>query len=126
VIPPLVFAVICVAGGVGAILRFVLDGALRSRVTLAYPLATTVINVSGSFVLGLLTGLGQTAGVPRDWVLILGGGLMGGYTTFSTASVETVRLVEQRRWLLAFANGVGMLVLAIAAAALGLAATGSL
>jgi CrcB protein len=126
VIPPLVFAVICVAGGVGAILRFVLDGALRSRVALAYPLPTTVINVSGSFVLGLLTGLGRTAGLPHDWVLILGGGLMGGYTTFSTASVETVRLVEQRRWLLAFANGVGMLVLAIVAAALGLAVTGSL
>lgn len=125
-IPPLVFAVICVAGGAGAILRFVLDGAIRSRVALAYPLATTVINVSGSFVLGLLTGLGQTAGLPHDWVLILGGGLMGGYTTFSTASVETVRLVEQRRWLLAFANGVGMLVLAIAAAALGLAVTGAL
>jgi fluoride exporter len=126
VIPPVVFAAICVAGGAGAILRFVLDGAIRSRVALAYPLATTVINVSGSFVLGLLTGLGQTAGLPHDWVLILGGGLMGGYTTFSTASVETVRLVEQRRWLLALANGVGMLMLAIAAAALGLAVTGAL
>lgn len=125
-IPPVVFAAICVAGGAGAILRFVLDGAIRSRVALAYPLATTVINVSGSFVLGLLTGLGQTAGLPHDWVLILGGGLMGGYTTFSTASVETVRLVEQRRWLLALANGVGMLMLAIAAAALGLAVTGAL
>ncbi|RKR76155.1 protein CrcB [Frondihabitans australicus] len=123
---PLVFAAICVAGGVGAALRFVADGLIRSRIALAYPLATTIINVTGSFGLGVFTGLGATAGLPHEWVLILGGGVMGGYTTFSTASVETVRLIEQRRWGLALLNGVGMLVLGVAAAALGLAVTGAL
>jgi CrcB protein len=120
------FLAICVAGGVGAALRFVLDGLIRARVRLAFPLATVVINVSGSFGLGLLTGLGANAGLAHAWVLVLGGGVMGGYTTFSTASVETVRLVEQRRWGLALLNGVGMLVLSVAAAALGLAVTGAL
>jgi CrcB protein len=123
---PLLFLAICVGGGVGAALRFVIDGLVRSRSSLAYPLATTIINVTGSFGLGLITGLGATSGLPHAWVLVLGGGVMGGYTTFSTASVETVRLIEQRRWGLALLNGVGQLVLGIAAAALGLAVTGAL
>jgi CrcB protein len=125
-IPVGVFLVICVAGGVGAALRFVVDGLIRGRLTIAFPLATVVINVTGSFGLGLITGLGSHAGLPHDWVLILGGGVMGGYTTFSTASVETVRLIEQRRWGSALLNGVGMLVLSVAASALGLALTGAL
>jgi CrcB protein len=123
---PLLFVAVCVGGGVGAALRFVVDGFVRSRFTLAYPLATTVINVTGSFGLGLITGLGLTSGLAHGWVLVLGGGVMGGYTTFSTASVETVRLIEQRRHGLALLNGVGQLVLGIAAAALGLAVTGAL
>lgn len=125
-IPAGVFAIICVAGGIGAALRFVVDGVIRSRLRMAFPLATVVINVTGSFGLGLITGLGSRAGLPHDWVLILGGGVMGGYTTFSTASIETVRLIEQRRWGSALLNGVGTLVVAVAAAALGLAVTGAL
>jgi CrcB protein len=121
---PLVFAAICVAGGLGAALRFYLDGAVRSVVRVAFPVATLLINVTGSFGLGLLTGLASSAGLPHDWLLILGGGVMGGYTTFSTASVETMRLVEARRYGAAALNGVGMLVLAVAAAGLGLVVGG--
>lgn len=125
-IAPGPFLLICVGGGVGAALRFVLDGLVRARIAVPFPVATLLINVTGSFGLGLLTGLGAAAGLPHEWVLVLGGGVMGGYTTFSTASVETARLVEQRRWGAALANGVGTLVLAVAAAALGLAVTGAL
>lgn len=121
---PLVFATICIAGGLGAALRFYLDGAVRSVVRVAFPVATLLINVTGSFGLGLLTGLASSAGLPHDWLLILGGGVMGGYTTFSTASVETMRLVEARRYGAAALNGVGMLVLAVAAAGLGLVVGG--
>lgn len=121
---PLVFAAICIAGGLGAALRFYLDGAVRSVVRVAFPVATLLINVTGSFGLGLLTGLAGSAGLPHDWLLILGGGVMGGYTTFSTASVETMRLVEARRYGAAALNGVGMLVLAVAAAGLGLVVGG--
>lgn len=123
---PLVFVAICLGGGVGAVLRFVLDGAIRTVSSLSWPIATAVINVSGSFGLGLLTGLGVSAGLPHDWVLVLGGGVMGGYTTFSTAMVETIRLVENRRYVGAALNGIGVLVVAIAAAAAGLFVTGAL
>ncbi|MBM7026877.1 fluoride efflux transporter FluC [Clavibacter zhangzhiyongii] len=118
---PLVFALICVAGGIGAALRLLVDGAVKGRVGAGYPWGTTVINVTGSFGLGLLAGAAAHAGLPHDLLLILGGGLMGGYTTFSTASLETVRLAQAGRLGAALANGLGMLVACIAAAGLGLA-----
>ncbi|RDV45844.1 fluoride efflux transporter CrcB [Leifsonia sp. ku-ls] len=108
------------AGGVGAVARFVLDGVLRARVRVAFPLGTTVINVTGSFLLGLVTGLALAHGLPPEWRAVLGTGFLGGYTTFSTASYETVRLAQQRRYRAALMNGVAMLVLALAAAGLGL------
>lgn len=115
------FLAVCVAGGIGAALRFIIDGAIRHRTPPSFPYATMIINISGSLVLGLLAGLvlGQVAS--HHWQLIIGTGMMGGYTTFSTASVETIRLVEEGRWRAGLINGLGMLVLCTAAAAGGLA-----
>ncbi len=110
---------ICIAGGVGAALRLVFDGLIRARVHSTYPLATTVINLTGSLGLGLLTGLATSQVVPHQWQLVVGTGLLGGYTTFSTASFETVRLIEDRRYVAAALNGLGMLIAGTAAAALG-------
>jgi CrcB protein len=114
--------IICVAGGVGAALRLILDGLIRTRIMSAYPVGTTVINLTGSFLLGLLTGLATSQLVPHQWQLIIGTGLLGGYTTFSTASFETVRLIEDRRYIAAAFNGVGMLLICTVAVALGFAA----
>lgn len=115
----LVFVALALAGGLGAGARFVLDGVLRSRTT-AYPLGTLAINISGSFLLGLVTGLTLSATLPPEAQLIVGAGFLGGYTTFSTASVESVRLVQERRYGIALVNSVGMLVLAVLASAAGL------
>lgn len=118
---PLVFLAICVAGGVGSALRFVVDGAIRARFKTVFPFGTAVINVSGSLVLGLLTGLVLSALLlPQDWELVLGTGVMGGYTTFSTASLETVRLVQNREYTLALSNGLGILVIAVLVGLAGL------
>jgi CrcB protein len=119
-VTPLLVLAVAVAGGLGAVARLVLDGVLRSRVAINFPLGTTVINVTGSFLLGLVTGLALAHALPVEWRAILGTGFLGGYTTFSTASYETVRLAQQRRYRAAFVNGFGMLVLALAAAGLGL------
>lgn len=117
---PLLFAAVACAGGVGAACRFMLDGVIRARTRLAYPLGTTVINVTGSLLLGFVTGLAIAHVLPEPWPLVLGGGFLGGYTTFSTASFETVRLLQDGRYLAALSNGLGMLVVATVAAALGL------
>jgi CrcB protein len=119
-VTPLLVLAVAVAGGIGAVARLVLDGVLRSRFAPNFPLGTTVINVSGSLLLGLVTGLALTHGLPTEWRVVLGTGFLGGYTTFSTASYETVRLAQQRRYRAALINGFGMMVLALAAAGLGL------
>lgn len=117
---PLIFVELSAAGGVGAALRLLVDGLVRGRVKLSYPVATLLINVSGSLLLGMLTGLTLARVLPEEWHLVLGSGLMGGYTTFSTASFETVRFIQDRRFGAALVNGPGMLIAAIAAASLGL------
>lgn len=117
---PLVFLAVAAAGGVGAAARFFVDGAVRARIRWTYPVGTTIINVSGSLLLGLVTGLAMTHLVGSEWQLVLGGGFLGGYTTFSTASFETVRLLQNGRTVAALVNGVGMLVASVAAAGLGL------
>jgi CrcB protein len=114
------FALLSVAGGVGAVLRFVVDGLARRLLGTRLPWGTAIINVTGSFVLGLLTGL-VTVGMPKELLLVLGTGLLGGYTTFSTASVEAIRLVQQRRLGASLLSAAGGLVLSVAAALLGLA-----
>jgi CrcB protein len=116
----LLVVAVAVAGGVGAATRFVVDGLVKDRLGSAYPWGTTVINVSGSFALGLLTGLALQAVVTPEWKAVLGTGLLGGYTTFSTASVETVRLLAAGRRGAAVANGLGMLVACVGVASLGL------
>ena len=111
---------VSIAGGIGASCRVALDGFISRRIVGSYPLGTTVINVSGSLLLGLVVGLTAAQVLPEQWHLILGTGFLGGYTTFSTASFETVRLLQARRFGSALANGIGMLVLSVAAAALGM------
>ena len=109
-----------VAGGLGAAARFVVDGVVRSRSAVAFPLGTVVINLTGSFVLGLLTGLAMAQLLPDPVRLVVGAGFLGGYTTFSTATFETVRLVQERRLAAALLNGLGTLVATTVVAGLGL------
>lgn len=117
---PLLFLVLSLAGGIGAATRLLLDGLVKGRVGGAYPWGTTVINVTGSLLLGLVTGLALAGLAPEPWRLVLGTGFLGGYTTFSTASLETVRLLADGRRLASAANAFGMLALSVAAAAAGL------
>ncbi|WP_040790575.1 fluoride efflux transporter CrcB [Nocardia paucivorans] len=112
---------IAVAGSAGAMTRFVLDGVIRQHRNSRFPWATFVINVTGSLVLGFVTGLMVFHGAARDLGLILGVGFCGGYTTFSTAGIETVRLIQSRYYTTAAANAVGSLVVTVAAGGIGLA-----
>lgn len=106
---------IAVAGGLGAATRLVVDMMVGRRVPDRFPWATVIVNVSGSFLLGLLVG----AGVSTRWEVVAGTGFLGGYTTFSTASVQTAAFVLERRPVAAVANGVGALVACVVAASAG-------
>ena len=111
---------VALAGGLGAVARFVLDGAARTRWNAPFPWPTVSINVTGSLLLGLMMGLTIFHGQPSEVELIVGTGFCGGYTTFSTATFETVRLVQQRLLGYALLNSLGSTVLTVAAGALGL------
>jgi len=114
-------AAIAVAGGLGAGLRYLVDRLVMGRRHRDhFPLGILIVNVTGSFALGLLLGAG-TALMPSTLVTILGTGLLGGYTTFSTVSVESVLIADRSRRRAA-ANLVGTLALALLAAALGMLA----
>lgn len=117
---PLLFVLVALAGGVGAAARFVVDGLVRDRTRTDYPLGTMVVNVTGSLLLGVLTGLGLAHLASDQVVLVVGTGLLGGYTTFSTASLETVRLLQAGRHAASLVASLGMLAATVAAAAAGL------
>lgn len=117
---PLLFTALAVAGGVGAAARMLLDGIIRDKVTSSAPWGTITINLTGSLLFGLLVGTAATHSLPDNAHHILATGLLGGYTTFSTASVETIRLLQDRRLTIGLLNGLGTAIAATALAGLGL------
>ncbi|MFC3965668.1 fluoride efflux transporter CrcB [Nocardia jiangsuensis] len=114
---------IALAGSAGALARFTVDSTIKHRWTPNFPVATLVINATGSFLLGILTGLVLHHHATPQLQLVLGVGFCGGYTTFSTASVETVRLIQDRRYRAAAGYAFGGLAVTLAAASAGLALT---
>ena len=118
------WVLVVAAGAAGAPLRYVIDTIVSDRSDGTFPFGTLVVNLSGSFLLGVLTGLVLYHGVGQSARLVAGTGLLGAYTTFSTFSLETVTLAETGEVGLALRNG-GLSVLAgtlAAAAGWGLAA----
>lgn len=108
-----------IAGGIGAALRFLVDRAV-SRLNTRIPCGTIVVNLTGSFLMGLVAGAFWWCGLSGMWRQVVGTGLLGGYTTFSTACVETVQLVMQRCYMRAFIHAFGMLLLCLAGLGAGL------
>lgn len=114
---------VALASAIGAPTRYLVDRFVASRNRGAFPWGTLMINVTGAFILGLFVGMGAHHGWSKQTVAVLGTGFCGAYTTFSTFSVETVRLVEERAFGKATANvGVSLVAgLLAGAAGLGLA-----
>ena len=95
-----VLAAVGAFGGLGALGRMLLDGAISARVGREFPWGTLAVNLSGAFALGVLAG----AGVGGDALRLAGPGFVGAYTTFSTWMFETHRLAEDGRGRAAAAN----------------------
>jgi CrcB protein len=112
--------VVGLAGGTGAVARYLLDGAVQDRTSGLFPFGTFTVNVIGSFVLGLVAGVVLRHGWPGPLESIVGIGLCGGLTTWSTASWETVRLIEEGEGATALRYALANLGASLAAAGLGL------
>lgn len=98
-------------GGIGSVLRFLVDRSVARRLARTFPYGTLTVNITGAALLGFLAGLA----LPKDAALLAGTGFVGAYTTFSTWMLETQRLGEDRQ----MANIVVSVVLGLAAALLG-------
>lgn len=123
--PDLVLALaVTVAGALGALARTLVNDAIAHRVASDFPFGILAINVTGSFVLGLLTGLALYHGWPTNVVTIAGIGACGGFTTWSTSIWETLQLLRLRLFTQSVLYTVGGLALAIAAAAAGIGLAG--
>ena len=111
---------IAVAGSLGVVARYGVDGLISSRLATPFPWATILINVSGAFVLGLLfASLGERGGAP-DWLrLALTVGFLGGFTTFSTFSLQTFILIEAGAYGLALVYSLGSVIAGVVAAYAG-------
>lgn len=99
-------------GGIGALLRFLLDSAVSARVGREFPYGTLIVNLTGAFILGLLVGVA----LDKEAYRIAGTGLIGAFTTFSTWTLESHRLGEDGQLRLAIVNFAVSLILGIAAA----------
>ena len=106
---------ITLGGAAGSALRYFLAGLVGHWLGHAF-LGTMFVNVTGSFTIGLIAALGPIA----LWEQLLMIGMMGGFTTFSSFSLQTLQLIHEGRWTVAFSNVTGSLVLCLVAVWLGL------
>jgi CrcB protein len=112
---------VIIAGAVGAVARYVIDGAVHERWAPRVPIGTLLVNVLGSFVLGVLTGAVLYHQPDPAIRTVVGTGFCGALTTWSTLSWETVRLVDEGAPAAAALAMLGGLASSLAAAALGIA-----
>jgi CrcB protein len=117
---------VALAGALGALARFGVHGVVQSRAASRFPYGTVVVNLTGSFALGLLVGLVTYQGLDADVRTVVGTGFIGAYTTFSSFSYDTFGLAEGGEPKAALVNALGSITLGLAAATAGFALGGLL
>ena len=110
---------VAAAGACGAPLRYVVDTKVSDRVDAVFPYGTLLVNVTGSFLLGVVTGLVLDHGLGSSEQLVFGTGLLGAYTTFSTFTMESLALLQGGETAAAVRNVTGSVIVGALAAAAG-------
>jgi CrcB protein len=111
---------VMLAGALGAMARTFLNDAIAHRVSNDFPFGILTVNITGSFILGILTGSTWYHGLSVNVLTIAGIGLCGGFTTWSTAIWETLALIRLRQFTQASVYTLGGMALALSAAAAGI------
>ena len=114
-----------IGGGLGAVCRYFATTMIGARLGMFFPFGTLFVNVLGSFLIAIVIGfilpIVKSAGtLPESMRLLLTVGFLGGFTTFSSFSMETLTLIRGGNIVLAFANVAANIVLGLSAAILGL------
>lgn len=116
------YLLIAIGSAIGGMTRYWASGVIESRIGQSFPWGTLVVNVTGSFVIGFLASITAPAGrafvspYTRNFLMI---GICGGYTTFSSFSLQTLNLAQDRQWLYAGGNAALSLVLCLFSVWLG-------
>ena len=119
----MVYLAVALGGALGAMARYGISGWVQTATGSMFPMGTLVVNVVGSFVIGIvLQATTEKFSASPEVRLFLTTGFCGGLTTFSTFSFETLRLMEDQQWLAAGGNTLLNVVLCIGAAFLGVVA----
>ena len=111
--------VVFVGAGIGGVGRYALGGWIQAAAGAGFPWGTLIINVTGSLLLTAVYALLESSAAAPEWRAFLGIGVIGGYTTFSTFSYETVQLLHDGEWQRALLYVLGSVVLSIAGALVG-------
>lgn len=119
--PPLLLVML--GGAIGAGARHLVGRALLDALGPTFPWGTLAVNLSGGLAMGMLVGMLLRLSLGEPWRLFLGVGVLGGYTTFSSFSLDAVMLVERGQWPVALGYVVVSVIGSIAALAAGLALT---
>jgi len=115
------YLLVATFGALGAVSRYAIDGWVSNAARGQFPWGTLVINVAGSFVLGIVVELTTSRLLAHpNWRVALGIGFLGAFTTFSTFTYETVRLAEDSAYALALLNVAAMTTFGLVAAVAGL------
>jgi CrcB protein len=117
-------ALVALAGALGALGRYAVHGLVQSRTASRFPYGTFVVNVSGSFALGLVVGLLTYQGLDPDVRTVVGTGFIGAYTTFSSFSYDTFALFEAGASRAALVDALGSIAVGLVAATAGFALAG--
>ncbi|PZS33815.1 MAG: fluoride efflux transporter CrcB [Pseudonocardiales bacterium] len=113
--------VVGLVAGLGALTRYVIDEVIEHQHDTVFPIGTFTINITGSLLLGLVTGLAAHHGLPTGAAVVLSAGFCSGYTTWSTFAYETLALAETGALLEAAGNLAVSVGVGLAAAAAGFA-----
>ncbi|WP_028775132.1 fluoride efflux transporter CrcB [Shewanella waksmanii] len=95
---------VAMGGAIGAVFRYLISILAISLFGSGFPFGTLIVNVLGSFMMGLIYALGQVSEVSPEIKAMIGVGLLGALTTFSTFSNETLLLIQSAQWIKAFLN----------------------
>ena len=113
---------VCLGGAIGSGARFWISGLVAQKIGQTFPFGTLVVNVTGSFIIGVFAAMSVPEGrwiltpSTREFLMI---GLCGGYTTFSSFSVQTLALAQEGEWFRAAANSIASFALCLIAVWLG-------
>lgn len=115
------FLLICLGGAIGTGARYMIAVWMARTVGTSFPYGTLLINAAGSFLLGLVMQLSlSTEMISGDMRLIIGTGILGGFTTYSTFNYETLTLIREDAWGVALANAAASMIGCLVAGALGI------